>query len=562
MPIRELTSPTLGVEDTSSPAHDEDHAKSSEQTTNSTYSHHSDGGVPASKTRSAIKSTFLVLSCAGAMIINTANATSVSIALPTIGADLGVNEDQLQWVVSSYSLTAGCLLLLIGRLADLYGRKKMFVAGALWLTAFAIGCAFANDNITLNVLRALQGIGGAAIIPASIGILAAAFPPSQARSTAFATFGAGAPIGSVFGTTIGAVVVELTNKTWRSVFYVSAGVAALIAVGGALTIDPDQPSEEKDKRVDWFGSALITSGLVLIIFVLSDGAIAPHGWRTPYIIGCLVAGVILSVLFFCWNAYLSRAHAKGGSSTAWWQPPPLIPGDLWLRANGRFLAILMIVFWTWCSFLSNNFWLFYQNYLRLSPILTMVRLLPSFVTGIICNVLIALLVGRIPVVYLIGVGTLLTAFGSIFFSLVEDGQSYWSYGFPSAVIIVFGADFVFSSGTLFIAKCALPHEQSVAGALFSVMTQVGTAFGLAITTIVYNAVLESDARSLGVDLNVHGSAVPRAAQLHAYQDANWGAFAFGILACLIAIVSMAKVGVVGQRGDAKPKEDTVELGER
>jgi len=74
---------------------------------------------------------------------------------------------------------------------------------------------------------------------------------------------------------------SLHSKTWRSVFYVSAGIAALIAVGGALTVDADQPSEEKDKRVDWFGSVLITSGLVLIIFVLSDGAISPHGWRTP-----------------------------------------------------------------------------------------------------------------------------------------------------------------------------------------------------------------------------------------------------------------------------------------
>jgi len=357
----------------------------------------------------------------------------------------------------------------------------------------------------------------------------------------------GGPIGSVFGTTIGAVVVELTGKTWRSVFYVSAGLAALIALGAALTFDPDQPSEEKDKRVDWVGSALITCGLVLIIFVLSDGAISPRGWRTPYIIGCLVAGVVLSLLFFCWNSYLASVH-----------------GSLWFRANGRFLAILMVVFWTWSSFLSNNFWvqLFYQKYLDLSPILTMVRLLPSFVTGIVCNVLIALLVGRVPVVYLIGLGTLMTAFGNIFFALVRDGQSYWSYGFPSAVIVVFGADFVFSSGTLFIAKCALPHEQSVAGALFSVMTQLGTSFGLTITTIVYNTVLETDSRSLGVDLDVPGSAPPRAAELRAYHFANWGAFAFGALACVIGILSMAKVGIVGQGPGPKPEDETVELGER
>jgi len=74
------------------------------------------------------------------------------------------------------------------------------------------------------------------------------------------------------------------------------------------------------------------------------------------IIGCLVAGVILTVLFFCWNAYLSRIHASGRSSRAWWHAPPLVPGDLWLRGNGRFLAILMVGFWTWSSFLSNNYW--------------------------------------------------------------------------------------------------------------------------------------------------------------------------------------------------------------
>lgn len=79
---------------------------------------------------------------------------------------------------------------------------------------------------------------------------------------------------------------------------------------------------------------------------------------SPVIIGCLVTGVILSVLFFFWNGYLWRTHARAanGSSTAWWQPPPLVPGDLWFRANGRFLAILMIGFWTWCSFLASNYW--------------------------------------------------------------------------------------------------------------------------------------------------------------------------------------------------------------
>jgi len=482
------------------------------------------------------------------MIINTSSATAVGIALPTMGRELHIGEDQLQWFVSAYSLSSGCLLLLFGRLADLYGRKLTFLIGAFWLGVFAIGCSFTNDAITLDVLRAMQGMGGAAMIPAAIGILAAAFPPSQARSTAFASFGAGAPIGSVFGSTIGAVVVELTAKTWRSVFYVTAGIAALIFIGGLLTIDPDQPSTETDRRVDWFGSVLITSALILIIFVLSDGAIAPHGWATHYIIACLVVGAFLVVMFFFWQGYLGRAQDRGSASI--WHPPPLIRNELWARANWRFTAIQLVVFFTWCSFLGNNFWvqLFYQDYLLLSPILTMVRMLPSFVTGIVCNVLVAVLVGRVRMVFLIIFGTLMTAFGNVFFSLVKDGQSYWSYGFPSAIIVVFGADFVFSSGTLFIAKCALPHEQSAAGALFTVMTQLGTSFGLAITTIIYNQVLFKNSAKAGIDLGISGTAAaPRHVQLDAYRMVFWGAFGFGIFATLVTSASLYNAGIVGER---------------
>jgi len=112
---------------------------------------------------------------------------------------------------------------------------------------FGLGCGFAQDEITIDILRGFQGLGSAACIPAALGILAHAFPPSRARSIAFATFAAGAPVGAALGVTVGGALTQLTARTWRSAFYFLTGFAALTFTGGMLSFDKDLPSEEKDK---------------------------------------------------------------------------------------------------------------------------------------------------------------------------------------------------------------------------------------------------------------------------------------------------------------------------
>lgn len=160
--------------------------------------------------RSTTRSVLLIITCTFAMLVNSSNNTSVAIALPTIGAALNIQEAQLQWLVSAYSLSSGCLLILFGRLADLHGRKRTFLAGSIWLAAWTLGCGFAQTEIELDVLRGLQGVGVAASIPASLGILAHAFPPGTLRSIAFATFAAGAPLGAFTGMALGAVMTQLS----------------------------------------------------------------------------------------------------------------------------------------------------------------------------------------------------------------------------------------------------------------------------------------------------------------------------------------------------------------
>ncbi|KAI0729086.1 efflux transporter [Fomitopsis betulina] len=508
---------------------------------------HMPDGEPAPRPLSKVQTFGLIATCTTAMMLNTSLNTAVAIALPTMGEDLGIPNYRLQWVISAYTLSSGCLLLFFGRLADLYGRKKAFLAGILVLGVLSLGCGFAQSEIVIDVLRGLQGLGSAAAIPASLGILAHSFPPSKTRSVAFATFAAGAPVGAAIGSTIGGVLTQLTEKTWRSTFWFMAGLSAATFIGGLLSFNADLPSTEKDRRVDWLGAFLVTAGLVLIVFVLSDGSIAPNGWKTPYIIALLIVGVLFMVFYVLWEAFLERkldAH-----SPAWWTPPPLMRVSLWGRARGKLAVTLCLALLEYGGFNSFSFWvqLYYQDYEKLSPVLTMVRLLPMFVTGVIANVIVALVVGRVPLVFLVTIGMAFTGVANLLFAVIDPHAVYWAFGFPAAVLSVFGADFVFAAGTLFIAKVCLPHEQSVGGALFQTMTQLGSSFGLAITTIVYDSELAGASRKAGVIVNVDGTNAPLSAQLSAYKDAFWTGCAITMFGAVLAVLILRGAGIVGHR---------------
>ena len=135
----------------------------------------------------------------------------------------------------------------------------------------------------------------------------------------------------------------------------------------------------------------------------------------------------------------------------------------------------------------------------------------------------------VSIVLFAAVGTLMTGCANIVFAVIDPDATYWAFGFPSACLIVLGAEFTFASGTLFISKISLPHEQSVAGALFQAMTMIGSAIGLSVSTIVFNSVLRAQSLRLGVSVDREGDNAPMEAQLKAYKAAMWTGFAFGVL---------------------------------
>ncbi|KAN0101245.1 Major facilitator superfamily domain containing protein [Tylopilus felleus] len=498
---------------------------------------------PSSK-RSLARSIAIVATCTGAMLVNISNSTSMSISLPVIEKSINIQENQLQWLMSAYSLSSGCLLLFCGRLADLYGRKKGFLIGMFWQMAFALGLGFSSNGFMLVILRGFQGMGAAFLL---LFQSTQSFPPSHARSIAFATFSAGGPVGAALGCVIGGVLTQLSKEHWRAPFFLSASLSALCILGATISFDTDMISSEADPRVDWIGAILVTSGLVLIVLVLGQGPTA--GWKTPYIIACLVIGLVLLGIFMAWEHHLEKSAIDPDKPKSFWTAPPLMKLSIWTRAKGRMAVILAIPFLTWCGVMSWMYWvqLFYQDYLGLTPVLSVLRLMPMFVSGCLCNVVFAMVVSKLPLVVFIVLGTLFTGLASVLFAVMDPSATYWAFEFPSTIIVVFGADFVYSSGTLFVSTIAFPHEQSLAGGLFQTMTQVGTTFGLAISTIVFNCVVDTQSTKLGVVVNSLGTNAPTSVKLQGYRSTRWTSAAFPFFASLLAAIFLRKVGIVGHR---------------
>ncbi|WWC61212.1 uncharacterized protein I303_103792 [Kwoniella dejecticola CBS 10117] len=491
--------------------------------------------TPLSKTRLFLVAATVTFT----MCMSAAGGQTLNIGLPTIQTDLKMTDSDLQWIASAYALTNGCFLLLSGRLADVHGRKLVFVTGVLWYALWTLIGGFMKNGAGLVVTRALAGCGAAMSTPSAVGIIAENFT-GKARSTAFACFSAGAPVGGAIGLIVGGVFVSYVSNTWRGALFLLAGMAFAIAVVSLWTIPSDIPHSE-DKRVDWIGAALVTVGLILLQFTISAGETASNGWKTPYIISLLIVGVLLVVAFFLWERHLINNTSR----------PPLMRLQLWTRAKGRLASVYFIGFIAWMGFVSLFYHatLYFQQVQETGPIGAMLRFLPTSVSGVLCNVVVAFLISKVPTQWLVCVGLIATGMGNVCFALSWQDTNYWRLPFNGMWLSVMGADFLMATGLIFVAALSLPDEHSVAGALFQTLIQLGGSFGLAITTVISDVQFQK-AISIGKTY--------KEALLLGYHAAFWLGAATSFLALFIALIALRGMGTIG-RGVTKNKKVQVEL---
>jgi MFS family permease len=322
--------------------------------------------LPTSKARTIA----LVITVTGAAFLNTLSVQAAVIVLPTIGHDLSIPSARQQWIVSSYSLAFGCFLLLWGRLADVYGKRLIFIWGSAWVCIVTLVCPFIPNEIGFDVFRGLQGLGAAANVPTAIGILGVTFPPGKAKNYAFATYSAGAPLGSVFGNILGGIVAEYAS--WKWIFWILAIIAAVVTAAGhfVIPLPAIKPSQSELKNaVDWVGGTTITVALCALLFALTEGNVV--GWSKPWIGAIIGVSMVMIAAFVLWQLYLEKRT----------QRRPLMKVTIFKNLKVSAAMFTMSLFFS--SF--NNFLIFatyyYQDYKGRSAIETTLRFLPTGVVG-------------------------------------------------------------------------------------------------------------------------------------------------------------------------------------
>ncbi|PWY84741.1 MFS general substrate transporter [Aspergillus heteromorphus CBS 117.55] len=372
--------------------------------------------------------------------------------------DLAMTTAELTWLPASSSLACGCFLLFFGRLADLFGRKLLFLGSMGLFAGFALAAGFARTALQLDVLNGVMGL------------------LSAAANRVFACYSAGNPLGFVFGSIFSGIATQLFN--WRASFFLLAIIYLVIAVVALVTVPVDHSSKEPLsraalKRFDVGGTLLAVAGIGMFSGALSLGSDAPQGWATPYVLVLLILGVVLMVGFVFWER---------------WYPHPLVPMSIWRdRDFSLVIAILLLGF---LAFPTMGFWisLVMQELWHLSPLLVAVHLLPMAVGGIVVNVLAGMLMHRVSNTGMMAVGVTAYVGAFLLMGLQHADSSYWAFTFPGLVLAVVGADFEFCVANMYVMSALPPAQQSIAGGIFQTVTKLCLTVGISVSTAIFDAV--------------------------------------------------------------------------
>ncbi len=390
------------------------------------------------------------------------DVTVVNVALPHIRADLGFSRAGLTWVVDSYVLTAGGLLLLGGRLADLVGRRRMFLIG---VTAFAAASALSGAAVVPGMLvasRFAQGAAEALAAPAAFGLVALLFPDAKERAKAIGIFGGVAGLGGTLGPVISGLILQ--GLTWRWIFLINVPVA-VVAVGAVRRlVDESRASAPRAAgRPDVAGALLATAGLVSVVYGLIQAA--THAWGSPSVVTPIAVGVVLSASF------VAREHTAAN---------PLVPLRFFtnrtrVTANAVTLCFSSVFFTLF--FLMT---LYLQQVEHYSALRTGVAYLPfgiAISAGIGVS---AKAVTRLGVKALLGVGFVLGAIGMFALTAISVHGSYLTEMLPGIVVMAFGSGLCFAGFSNASVHDVSGEDASLASGVQNAVQQVGGAIGLAV----------------------------------------------------------------------------------
>ncbi|MFM9368704.1 MFS transporter [Streptomyces sp. Da 82-17] len=430
------------------------------------------------------KALFVVLFAA---FMDLLDSTIVNIALPSIQHDLDAGYAAVQWVVAAYLLAFAVLLILGGRLGDMFGRKKMFLLGIAAFTLTSLACGIAHEPELLVALRALQGASAALMVPQVLSIITAIFPP-QERGAAFGAFGAVAGLATVGGPIVSSVLIDadLWGLGWRSIFLLNVPVGVVLLYF-AVKLVPESKSPWPVK-LDVAGTALVTLGLLLLLFPLVQGREA--GWPAWSFVSLALS---LPVLLLFALHQRRRGKVQGASLVE----PGLFRNRSFTGGIAANLIFFVVVTGHFLIFI-----IFLQNGLGFSPLRAGLTGLPwSFGTSIGAGISSALLTARIGrKALLIGAVLLATGLTGLALTIGWRGEDIGSWSMlPALFVAGLGMGFIVAPVLDFILSAVPPQSAGSGSGIVNAVQQVGGAVGVAVIGAVFFGLLGSGAATAAQD---------------------------------------------------------------
>ena len=417
------------------------------------------GFSPASSTHDRHSLALVLIAAAQLMVM--LDLTITNVALPSIQSSLHFSTTNLTWVIDAYVLVFGGLLLLGGRVGDIFGRRRMFFIGiGIFALASLLGGVATTQSLLVGA-RALQGVGAAIASPTALALIAVTFPEGSARNRAMAVYAAMTAAGGALGLILGGALVE--SASWRWVFFVNVPIGAVVIIATPFVLPR---IDGHGGRLDVPGAVSVSGGVAFLVYGLVHAPSA--GWGATSTLAAFAAAVVLLAFF----GLVERRSQQ-----------PLIPPHFLRHRNraGGYFTMMLIG----ASMLSLLFFLtqFLQEEMHYSPLRAGVSYLPVPIMVASTSVFLSKKIKRLGVRIFLTTGPLLVALGILWASFLTPSSSYWNVLGP-LVVFGLGMGFSFVPLTLNAVSSVQNHEQGLASSLLNTSQQIGGSLGLAVLVTV------------------------------------------------------------------------------
>ncbi|KEQ66148.1 MFS general substrate transporter [Aureobasidium melanogenum CBS 110374] len=389
----------------------------------------------------------------------------ISIApLHIIGDSFGASNAQLSWFPAAYSLTVGSFILFAGRLGDLFGHRRMFIAGWLWFALWSLfaGVAVYSDQIFFDVCRALQGMGPAVLLPNALAILGRTYPPGRRKDMVFSIFGATAPGGFLLGAVFSSMLAQLAWWPWG--YWILCIYCILLSGASFMVIPSDDPITWPipKERFDIWGTTVGVAGLMFLNVAWNQAGVV--GWQEPYTYVFLVLGVLLLGLF----VYIEHKVSH-----------PLLELRKFAVPTLYILACLAVgwgCFGIWVYYS----WQIFEVLRHATPLLACAWYAPIAVSGLCAAMTTGFLLARVKPIMIMLIAMAAFFVGSTLVAFMSIEQNYWAQAFIANIIMPWGMDMSFPSGTILLSNSMPREQQGMAASVVNTVVNYSISLSLGI----------------------------------------------------------------------------------